>query len=166
MNVLRAGSEAPLRFALTRTEVQVKTVLSEYLGNGLAYLRLSSFAENTPRDLESRRARDRRAVRPSELLGVVLDLRSNPGGVLDAAVQVADTFIPDGMIVSGTGRVRQARFEEFAHAGDLLESVPTVVRRERRLGLRVGDRRRRAAGSRPRARSSASAPTARVRCRR
>ncbi|HET8696050.1 MAG TPA: S41 family peptidase, partial [Gammaproteobacteria bacterium] len=102
------------------------TVQSEYLGNGLAYVRLSSFAENTPRDLK-------RAVQAVEeqaggkLHGVVLDLRSNPGGVLDAAVQVADTFIADGLIVSGTGRVRQARFEEFAHSGDVLENVPAVV---------------------------------------
>ena len=126
VDVLRDGSDVPLRFALTRTQVQVQTVQSEYLGNGLAYLRLSSFAENTPRDLN-------RAVRAVEdqaggqLRGVVLDLRSNPGGVLDAAVQVADTFIADGLIVSGTGRVRQARFEEFAHAGDALENVPAVV---------------------------------------
>jgi carboxyl-terminal processing protease len=126
VNVLRQGSEEPLRFALTRTQVQVQTVLSEYLGNGLAYLRLSSFAENTPRDL-NRAVRAIEEQSGGELRGVVLDLRSNPGGVLDAAVQVADVFISDGLIVSGTGRVRQARFEEFAHAGDLLESVPTVV---------------------------------------
>jgi carboxyl-terminal processing protease len=126
VDVVRQGSDTPLRFALTRTQVQVQTVLSEYLGNGLAYVRLSSFAESTPRDLN-------RAVRALEeqgggrLHGLVLDLRSNPGGVLDAAVQVADNFIADGLIVSGTGRVRQARFEEFAHTGDLLETVPTVV---------------------------------------
>ena len=126
VDVLRQGSEVPLRFALTRTQVQVQTVLSEYLGNGLAYVRLSSFAENTPRDL-NRAVRALEEQNGGELHGLVLDLRSNPGGVLDAAVQVADAFIADGMIVSGTGRVRQARFEEFAHAGDLLESVPTVV---------------------------------------
>jgi carboxyl-terminal processing protease len=126
VDVVRPGSEEPLRFALTRTQVQVQTVQSEYLGNGLAYVRLLSFAENTPRDLN-------RAVHAVEeqaggkLHGVVLDLRSNPGGVLDAAVQVADAFIADGLIVSGTGRVRQARFEEFAHSGDALENVPAVV---------------------------------------
>ncbi|HEX5045960.1 MAG TPA: S41 family peptidase, partial [Gammaproteobacteria bacterium] len=126
VNVMRQGSEVPLRFALTRTQVQVQTVLSEYLGNGLAYVRLSSFAESTPRDL-NRAVRALEEQSGGQLHGLVLDLRSNPGGVLDAAVQVADAFIPDGLIVSGTGRVRQARFQEFAHAGDLLESVPTVV---------------------------------------
>ena len=57
----------------------------------------------------------------------MLDLRSNPGGLLDAAVQVADTFLAEGVIVSGTGRIRQAQFEQTADAGDALENVPMVV---------------------------------------
>jgi carboxyl-terminal processing protease len=126
VDVLREGSAVPLRFALTRSQVQVQTVLPEYLGNGLAYVRLTSFAESTPRDL-TRAVRTLEGQAGGALRGVVLDLRSNPGGVLDAAVQVADSFIAEGMIVSGTGRVRQARFEEVAHAGDPLESVPVVV---------------------------------------
>ena len=127
LDVLRPGNETPLRFALTRTEVHVRTVQSEYLGNGLAYVRLSSFAEGTPADLD-KAARDLiAAAERDDLLGLVLDLRSNPGGLLDAAVRVADTFLADGVIVSGTGRVRQAQFEQTAHAGDALEGVPLVV---------------------------------------
>ena len=127
LDVVRDGTEVPLRFALTRSSVQVKSVTGEYLGNGLAYLKLSSFTDSTPRDLDA-------AVREllansgaDKLLGVVLDLRGNPGGVLDAAVRVADKFLADGLIVSGSGRVQQARFEQFAHPGDLLEGVPAVV---------------------------------------
>ncbi len=127
LDVLRPGSEAPLRFALTRSEVHVKTVQSEYLGNGLAYVRLSSFAESTAGDLEQA-ARDLLAAAGrAELLGMVLDLRSNPGGLLDSAVHVADTFLAEGVIVSGTGRIRQAQFEQIAAAGDVLEDVPMVV---------------------------------------
>ena len=126
LDVVRHGSEEPLRFALTRAEVQVKTVTSEYLGNGLGYVRLTAFAESTPREL-IRAARALREQADETLLGVVLDLRGNPGGVLDSAVQVADSFLDDGLIVSGTGRARSARFEQFAHAGDELEGVPTVV---------------------------------------
>jgi carboxyl-terminal processing protease len=127
LDVLRAGREQPLRFALTRSEVHVKTVQSEYLGNGLAYIRLSSFAESTAADLEQA-ARDLAAeAQRGELLGLVLDLRSNPGGLLDSAVQVADAFLAGGIIVSGTGRRRQAQFEQSADAGDLLENVPTIV---------------------------------------
>jgi carboxyl-terminal processing protease len=126
VDVVRGDGGKPLRFALTRAPVQVKTVNSEYLGNGLAYFRLSAFAESTPRDLAvAAHAAIEKAN--GKLLGVVLDLRNNPGGVLDAAVQVADEFLADGLIVSGTGRVKQARFEQFASAGDELEGVPVVL---------------------------------------
>lgn len=127
LDVLRSGNETPLRFALTRTEVHVRTVQSEYLGNGLAYVRLSSFAEGTPEDLDRAARELTTAAGRDDLLGMVLDLRSNPGGLLDAAVRVADTFLAEGIIVSGTGRVRQAQFEQMAAAGDALEGVPLVV---------------------------------------
>jgi carboxyl-terminal processing protease len=127
LDVLRAGSEAPLRFALTRTEVHVQTVQSEYLGNGLAYIRVSSFAEGTATDLKQAARELAAEAGRDALLGLVLDLRSNPGGLLDAAVQVADTFLAGGVIVSGTGRPRKAQFEQTALPGDALESVPTVV---------------------------------------
>jgi carboxyl-terminal processing protease len=127
LDVLRPGNDTPLRFALTRTEVHVRTVQSEYLGNGLAYVRLSSFAASTAGDLEHAARELTAAAGRDELLGLVLDLRSNPGGLLDAAVDVADTFLAEGIIVSGTGRIRQAQFEQSADAGDPLESVPMVV---------------------------------------
>jgi carboxyl-terminal processing protease len=127
LDVLRAGNDTPLRFALTRGEVHVKTVLSEYLGNGLAYVRLSSFSESTATDLEQAANELKAAAGRNDLLGLVLDLRSNPGGLLDAAVRVADTFLTDGIIVSGTGRIRQAQFEQSADLGDALEGVPMVV---------------------------------------
>ena len=127
LDVLRDGSQAPLRFALTRSEVHVRTVQSEYFGNGLAYIRVSSFAEGTPVDLEQAADALVAAAGGGELLGLVLDLRSNPGGLLDAAVRVADEFLADGIIVSGTGRPRKAQFEQTAAPGDALEGVPTVV---------------------------------------
>ena len=127
LDVMRPGSDTPLRFALTRTEVHVKTVQSEYLGNGLGYVRLSSFAESTAADLDQAAHDLTVAAGRDELLGLVLDLRSNPGGLLDAAVQVADEFLDGGIIVTGTGRMRKAQFEQSADAGDALEGVPTVV---------------------------------------
>lgn len=127
LDVLRAGNGAPLKFALTRSEVHVQTVQSEYLGNGLAYIRVSSFAESTAGDLKQAARELAATAGHDELLGLVLDLRSNPGGLLDAAVQVADAFLADGIIVSGTGRPRKAQFEQTAAPGDALENVPTVV---------------------------------------
>ena len=127
LDVMRAGSETPLRFALTRTEVHVKTVQSEYMGNGVGYVRLSSFAETTAADLDQAAHDLMAAAGRDELLGLVLDLRSNPGGLLDSAVDVADEFLDGGIIVTGTGRMRKAQFEQSAAAGDTLEGVPTVV---------------------------------------
>jgi carboxyl-terminal processing protease len=127
VDVVRAGHEGPLKFALTRSEVQVKTVQSEYLGNGLAYVRLTAFAESTAGDLEQAARELRSAAGRSDLLGMVLDLRSNPGGLLDSAVLVADEFLTEGVIVSGTGRVRQAQFEQVAAVGGVFEDVPLVV---------------------------------------
>jgi carboxyl-terminal processing protease len=126
VDVVRGDSGKPLRFALTRASVQVKTVNGQYLGNGLAYFRLTAFAESTPHDLAVA-AHHTIEQSGGKLLGVVLDLRNNPGGVLDAAIQVADEFLADGLIVRGTGRVKQARFEQFASAGDELEGVPVVL---------------------------------------
>jgi carboxyl-terminal processing protease len=125
--VRREGHVEPLEFALTRTEVQVRTVQSEYLGNGLAYVRLSAFAESTVGDLEGAARELRAAAGRRDLLGMVLDLRSNPGGLLDSAVEVADEFLAEGVIVSGTGRIRQAQFEQTAAAGGVFEDVPLVV---------------------------------------
>ena len=124
LGVLRGDSER--RFALRRAEVQVNTVQSEYLGDGIGYLRLTSFSEHTPGDLVRAAGALRKAAQ-RELTGLVVDLRNNPGGVLDAAVEVADSFLADGLIVRGIGRIRQARFEQHARLGDELETVPTIV---------------------------------------
>jgi carboxyl-terminal processing protease len=126
LDVLREGAEKPLRFALKRAEVQVDTVQEEYLGGNVGYLRLTSFSEHTANDLSHATNALQRAANGA-LAGIVLDLRNNPGGVLDAAIDVADAFLTDGLIVRGSGRVRQARFEQYAHAGDALESVPMIV---------------------------------------
>src|SRR5690606_3526222 len=82
LDVLRDGSEEPLRFALTRAEIQVKTVRSEYLDDGYGYIRLTAFSDTTGRELEAAAAELRRTAGKA-LRGIVLDLRNNPGGVLE-----------------------------------------------------------------------------------
>lgn len=126
LGVLREGSGEPMRFALKRARIRVKTVNSAYLGDGYGYVRLTSFSDSTAGDLYEAATALRREA-GDELRGLVLDLRNNPGGVLDAAVDVADFFIDGGLIVRGTGRVRQARFEQYAAAGDALEDVALAV---------------------------------------
>jgi carboxyl-terminal processing protease len=126
LGMMRDGEFGPLRFVLERTEIQVQTVHGSYLGDGYAYVRLSGFADSTAADLD-RAAQAMRQEAGRELEGLVLDLRDNPGGVLESAVQVADLFLDDGLIVRGNGRARQARFAEYAHPGASLEHVPLAV---------------------------------------
>ncbi len=126
VDIVRDGEDEPLRFALIRSEIQVKTVRSEYLGDGFGYIRLTGFSDRTAEDLTAA-AKDLQHQAESQLRGVVLDLRNNPGGVLDAAVDVADAFLQRGLIVRGTGRVRESRFEHYATPGDVLSGVDLVV---------------------------------------
>jgi len=126
VGVVRDGEERPLHFALTRSEIQVKTVNSEYLGDGFGYIRLTGFSDRTAADMtDAVIALQDEADR--QLKGLVLDLRNNPGGVLDAAVDVADAFLDRGLIVRGTGRIRDSRFEHYAEEGDVLSGVEIAV---------------------------------------
>lgn len=126
LGVSRGPSEDLLSFSLTRTAIRVQTVRSEYLAGGYGYIRLSGFSDSTVAELEAA-AVSLTQDGERELNGVVLDLRDNPGGVLEAAIEVADEFLDGGLIVRGNGRIRQARFEQFANPGDALETVPLAV---------------------------------------
>ena len=126
IDVVRDGENEPLQFALIRSEIQVKTVRSEYLGGGFGYIRLTGFSDSTARDLIDA-ASDLQDQAENQLSGVVLDLRNNPGGVLDAAVDVADALLERGLIVRGTGRIRESRFEHYANPGEVLSGVELAV---------------------------------------
>jgi carboxyl-terminal processing protease len=126
LDVQREGYEQPLQFPVTRADIHVQTVRAELIDERFGYIRLTSFANTTVADLEAA-AVALKAQAPYGLQGVVLDLRNNPGGVLEAAVGVADLFLPEGLIVRGSGRARQARFERFASAGHVLEETPLVL---------------------------------------
>jgi carboxyl-terminal processing protease len=120
----RDGEPEPLQFELERSDVQVRTVRAEALPGHYGYVRITHFNDATPRDL-GRRLSELQADAP--LSGLVLDLRGNPGGVLDSAVRVADDFLESGVIVRADGRTPDARFEMKATGGDLLRAAPLVV---------------------------------------
>jgi len=111
---------------MRRQIIRVASVHEEILSPSYGYLRLSQFNENTAREL-SRAIDTLQAENGGMLDGVVLDLRNNPGGVLDAAVDVADLFLDSGVIVTADGRTLESRFTRSAHRGDILDGAPIVV---------------------------------------
>ena len=122
--MLRAGEPEPLQFELARSDVHVRTVRAEALPGRYGYVRITHFNDTTPRDL-GRQLAQLQAAQP--LAGLVLDLRGNPGGVLESAVGVADDFLDSGVIVRAEGRTADSRFEMRASGGDLLHAAPLVV---------------------------------------
>jgi carboxyl-terminal processing protease len=122
----RAGEPAPLKFDLERSEVRVRTVRAQPLPDRYGYVRITHFSDSTPGDLDSA-IEGLQAADKVPLRGLVLDLRDNPGGVLESAVGVADSFLDSGMIVRADGRTADARFEMDATEGDLLAGAPVVV---------------------------------------
>jgi carboxyl-terminal processing protease len=122
--VSRAGEPEPLQFELARSDVHVRTVRAEPLPGRYGYVRITHFNDSTPRDL-GRQLAQLQAAQP--LAGLVLDLRGNPGGVLESAVGVADDFLDSGVIVRAEGRTADSSFEMRASGGDLLHAAPLVV---------------------------------------
>ena len=122
----RGGEPEPLVFDLERSEVHVHTVRAEPLRGGYGYVRITQFSDSTPADLDQALT-ELTASASKPLRGLVLDLRGNPGGVLESAVGVADEFLDSGVIVRADGRTPDARFEMDATAGDALAGAPVVV---------------------------------------
>jgi carboxyl-terminal processing protease len=122
----RTGEPEPLQFDLERSEVHMRTVRAESLPGGYGYLRITQFSDSTPADLRASLG-VLQANRAETLSGLVLDLRGNPGGVLESAVSVADEFLESGVIVRADGRTPDARFEMDATPGDAIHGAPLVV---------------------------------------
>jgi carboxyl-terminal processing protease len=127
VTVKRAGAEAPFDFVLERSNVQVHSVKSELLEPGYGYVRITHFSETTGGDLNKAIATLKSTSPHGKLNGLVLDLRNNPGGVLEAAVAVSDAFIDDGPIVTANGRAPDSKFEMDATPGDQLDGADLVV---------------------------------------
>ncbi len=126
LTVVREGEEAPLKITITRDIIKVKSVKSKWLEKGYGYLRISSFQSRTGQAL--REAVDDLVAENGEALkGLVLDLRNNPGGVLNAAVAVSDAFLEQGLIVYTEGRLKNSEMRFNAAPDDVLQGAPVVV---------------------------------------
>jgi carboxyl-terminal processing protease len=126
ISVLRESEPEPIEYSVIRNHVQVKSVRYELLEDDYGYVRITHFSDTTPKDTRKAVQKLRRESR-GQLQGVVLDLRNNPGGVLEAAVDVSDGFLDEGLIVSASGRGPDANFSHRAHKGDILDGAQIVV---------------------------------------
>ncbi|HVE87131.1 MAG TPA: MXAN_5808 family serine peptidase [Myxococcales bacterium] len=130
ITVDRRGWEHPQVETLTRAMISIESVQAKLLDKGVGYVRLKNFQGNTTRDLQSAlQTMQREAEATGGLKGLVLDLRGNPGGLLEQAIQVSDLFVSQGVIVATVGHSEQLREEKKAHPdeGDLAYPVAVLV---------------------------------------
>jgi len=126
LSVRRSGHSELLNFSLRRAKVEVRSVAQQALEPGYGYVRITGFSETTADDVANAVERLKRS-NSRGLKGLVIDLRNNPGGVLEASVAVADAFLDHGLIVSADGRTADSRFRMDATPGDLIDGAPIVV---------------------------------------
>jgi len=126
ITILREGEEKPLKIAITRAVIQVKSVKSKLLSDSYGYIRITQFQTHTSESLVESVAKLSKEA-GGKLKGLVLDLRNNPGGVLGASVEVSDAFLNSGLIVYTEGRVQDSRLRFSAKPGDIIDGAPMVV---------------------------------------
>lgn len=126
LEVVREGSSKPLHFTLKREIIRVDSVKGHMLEPGYGYIRINSFQANTPASLNKAIARLDKANK-GPIKGLVLDLRNNPGGVLNAAVEVSNAFLNHGLIVYTKGRMPDSDLRFDATPGDILHGAPMIV---------------------------------------
>lgn len=126
LTILREGESQPLEIALNRAEIKITSIKHKLIDDRFGYVRITQFQENTGADIH---AALQKLLDDSkqELAGLVLDLRNNPGGVLDAAVAVSDVFINEGTLVYTKGRVSNADVDYLATIDTLMPKLPLIV---------------------------------------
>lgn len=126
LSVVREGDDEPLKFKLKRAVIKVKSVKSHMLEPGFGYVRISTFQSKTAQHLKNA-LKGLAEKNAAPLNGLVVDLRNNPGGVLNAAADVSDLFIEKGKLVYTKGRTEDSYFEFTARPGDVIKNAPIVV---------------------------------------
>ena len=132
LTILRKGTHKPLTFTIVREKVLIKSVKSTLYNQQYGYVRLTQFQATTDKDMEEAITKMKQEA-GGQLKGLVLDLRNNPGGLLDSAIQISDAFLDkdkqgkEEMIVYTQGRLPGSKFTAIAQSGDILHNAPMVV---------------------------------------
>jgi len=127
LTIMRKGVDKPLEVSITRAVIRVRSVRSRLEGEDVGYIRLTQFNEQTTEGLKKAIADIKAKVSDNKLKGYILDLRNNPGGLLDQAISVSDAFLQKGEIVSTRGRNAEETQRFNARAGDLTGGKPVIV---------------------------------------
>lgn len=127
LTVVRAGEKAPLELTLVREVISIQSVKARWLEPGYAYFRISAFQGDTGLEFRRQWKKLQDAAPGVKLQGLVLDLRSNPGGLITAAVDVADEFLPDVLIVSVRGRNALSNASYYGKPGEQFTGVPVLT---------------------------------------
>ncbi len=126
LTIIREGADKPLKVSLTRAVIKVRSVRSRTLEPGYGYVRISTFQQRTGESLNEA-IETLKKDNDGTLNGLVLDLRNNPGGLLNAAVEVSDSFITKGLIVYTDGRIPDSKQKFSAKPRDILKGAPLIV---------------------------------------
>lgn len=127
LTIIREGEPKPLKITITRAVIKVVSVKNRILEPGYGYVRIASFQTRTGANLHEAISELKKQSDNNELKGLVLDLRNNPGGLLNAAVSVSDSFLGSGLIVYTEGRIEHSKMSFKAGPDDVLKGAPIVV---------------------------------------
>ncbi|AMQ88512.1 S41 family peptidase [Marinobacter sp. LQ44] len=126
LTIMREGESAPIEIDVTRDVIKVTSVKSRMIENGYGYVRITQFQAETGRQFRQALTK-LEEEHGGDLDGLIIDVRNNPGGVLQAAVETADALLDEGLIVYTEGRIQSSRLRFSAKAGDIMEGTPIVV---------------------------------------
>ena len=127
LTIMRKGQDKPIEVSITRDVIRVRSVRSNTDGADVGYIRLTQFNEQTTEGLKKAIADINAKINKDKLKGYVLDLRNNPGGLLDQAISVSDAFLQKGEIVSTRGRNAEETQRFNARGGDLTKGKPVII---------------------------------------
>ena len=123
---IRRINSKPLDVTIKRQEIKIQSVKSEIKEDAVAYVRISSFTEDVDKNVSDAIKKAKKELK-NDLLGIVIDVRNNPGGLLDQAVEVSDLFLDKGEIVSTRSRNEADTVKFMATEGDIAKDLPIVV---------------------------------------